>query len=524
MSELRDKPIAVLGATGYIGGRIAPRLLDAGWRVRAVVRSAYKLRSRPWGGHPGLDVAEADVADRESLSRALAGCGAAYYLVHSMSPARGGGAAGGGFADADLAAARNMAAAAAEQGLSRIIYLGGLGEEGPDLSPHLRSRIETGRALQAGPVPVTWLKAAMILGAGSASFEILRYLVERLPAMLTPAWVHTTCQPIACTNVLGYLLGCLENEATVGREFDIGGPDVLTYEDLFRIYARVAGLPRRLIVPVPVLTPRLSSWWIHLVTPVPASLARPLAEGLRNRVVCREHAIRELIPQNLLTCEQAIRRALGRITSHDVETCWSDAGLALPPEWLTAGDAPYAGGDVLECNHRVVLGCAPEAVWGVLKRIGGSTGWFHGQILWVLRGWLDLAVGGVGLRRGRRHPVDIRPGDALDFWRVLAVEENRMLLLSPEMRLPGEAVFLFQIEPQAEGRCELRQITRYFPRGLTGLAYWWSLYPVHRWLYSGMLRKIAARTRAPILAGPEHFAGSAAMCRLPDGMHPRAGA
>lgn len=513
MSSSGGLPVAVLGATGYMGGRLAPRLLEAGCRVRAVVRSAYKLRSRPWGAHPNLEVVEADVLDRAALYRALEGCGAAYYLVHSMGPG-----ARGDFADADLRAAKNMAAAAAGQGLDRIIYLGGLGEEGEGLSHHLRSRLETGRALQSGPTPVTWLKAAMILGAGSASFEILRYLVERLPIMITPAWVRTQCQPIAATNVLGYLLGCLANQATVGREFDIGGPEVLTYEDLFRLYARVAGLPPRLIVPTPLLTPRLSSWWIHLVTPVHASIARPLAEGLKNRVVCRENAIRELVPQELLTCEQAIRRALGRISRQDVETCWSDAGYAPPPEWLATGDAAYAGGDVLECNHRVVLDCPPERVWDVLRRIGGGTGWYHGQILWLLRGWLDLAVGGVGLGRGRRHPVEIRPGDALDFWRVLAVEENRMLLLSPEMRLPGEAVFLFQIDPQPGDRCELRQITRYFPRGLLGLLYWWVLYPVHRWLYSGMLRKIAARTGAAVLAGPENFTGSAPMCRLPDAL------
>ncbi len=495
---MNPKPVLVTGATGYVGGRLVPRLLDAGYRVRALGRSLGKLRSRPWGSHPRIELAPGDVMDAESLGRAAQGCWAAFYLVHSMN------AAARDFAAADRQAARNMAQAAAAAGLDRIIYLGGLGgQDDPNLSEHLRSRFEVARILQSGAVPTTFLRAAMILGSGGAAFEILRYLVDRLPVMITPRWVHTPVQPIAIRNVLTYLMGCLDRDDTRGQTFDIGGPEVVTYRQLMDIYAEEAHLPRRLVIPAPVLTPRLSSYWIHLVTPVPASLARPLAEGLANPVVCLDNRIRDLIPQELLDCRQTIRLALQRVEQQRVETCWSDAGELRPPEWAACGDADYTGGTVLSLGYRILLKATPAEVWQPLTRIGGRTGWYYGDSLWAIRGWTDRLLGGSGLRRGRRHPVELRTGDALDFFRVLEIEPNQRLLLVAEMKMPGEATLEFRLTPRPDGSTELTQIARFLPRGLLGILYWYSLDPFHKMVYQGMLRSIAAATGKPITAGPE---------------------
>jgi uncharacterized protein YbjT (DUF2867 family) len=504
-----SRPVLVLGATGYIGGRLIPRLLAAGHRIRAAARSAAKLSCRPWAGHPDLEITPCDVLDPTSLHKAAQGCRAAYYLVHSMSPGAS------HFADADRDAARNMVEAAEAAGLEQIIYLGGLGFESKELSEHLRSRIEVGKMLSAGQVPCTWLRAAMILGSGSASFEILRYLADRLPIMITPTWVHTRCQPIAVSNVLGYLTGCLDLEQAKGQAFDIGGPDILTYAELFQIYAEEAGLRKRLIIPVPVLSPGLSSYWIHMVTPVPASLARPLAEGLRNTVVCSESRIREIIPQRLVGCREAVHRALQRVSQQQVETCWSDAGTLSVPEWESCGDAPYAGGTVEECNFTVDLAATPEKIWDGIVRIGGQNGWYYASWLWELRGFMDRLLGGVGLRRGRRDPVDLRVGDALDFWRVLVVEKNHRLQLLAEMKLPGEAIFELQIIKTGENRCELRQISRFLPRGLGGILYWQALRPLHAVLFKGMLRTMARTIDCPILNGPKPLSAKERVCALP---------
>jgi uncharacterized protein YbjT (DUF2867 family) len=499
---MQAKPVLVTGATGYVGGRLVPRLLSAGYRVRALGRSLAKLRSRPWGGHPRIELAQGDVMDLESLRHAAQGCWAAYYLVHSMT------AAARDFAAADRQAAGNLAQAAAAAGLDRIIYLGGLGgADDPNLSEHLRSRFEVARILQSGPVPTTFLRAAMILGSGGAAFEILRYLVDRLPVMLTPRWVHTPVQPIAIRNVLTYLMGCLEPDEARGQTFDIGGPEVATYRQLMDIYAEEAHLPRRLVIPVPVLTPRLSSYWIHLVTPVPASLAQPLAAGLANPVVCLDNRIRDLIPQELLDCRQTIRLALQRIEQQRVETCWSDAGALTPPEWAACGDADYAGGTVLSLTYRIFLQAAPAEVWPAVMVIGGLTGWYYGDTLWAVRGWVDRLLGGSGLRRGRRHPSELRTGDALDFFRVLEIEPERRLLLVAEMKMPGEATLEFRLSPRPDGVTELTQIARFLPRGLLGILYWYLLDPFHKKLYPGLLRGLAAATGKPITAGPERVKG-----------------
>ena len=449
---------------------------------------------------PGVEAVQADVMDEESLKRALDGCWAAYYLVHSMNPGTK------NFSGADRKAAGNMARAAEAAGVERIIYLGGLGADESEMSEHLRSRAEVAEILQSGSVPTTFLRAAVILGSGSASFEILRYLVDRLPVMTTPQWVRTPCQPIAIRNVLQYLKGCLEHAKTTGQTYDIGGPEVLTYQRLMEIYAEEAGLPKRWIIPVPVLTPRLSSYWLHLVTPVPTSLAKPLVEGLRTPVVCREQRIQAIIAQELLTSRQAIRYALENTYKHRVDTCWFDAGHHPTPEWIQCGDAPYAGGTILECGYRAVLKASAEEVWEPIKRIGGSTGWYFADTLWALRGALDRLIGGIGLRRGRRDPVDLYAGDALDFWRVLEVEEPHRLQLLAEMKTPGEAVLEFRLHPLGEGRTEVQQLSRFLPKGLLGIIYWYTLYPFHKWVFKGMLRGIEERVGKPILIGPDRFA------------------
>lgn len=502
-------PVFIAGATGYVGGRLAPLLLARGETVHAGVRSPRKLSGRPWGAHPGLRIFRADVTDRASLAEAMRGCRAAFYLVHSMG-------AGGDFAKADREAARNMAQAAAEAGVGRIIYLSGLGDDSPGLSEHLRSRTEVGRILGEGPVPVTTLRAAVILGSGSASFEIVRALVERLPVMITPRWVRTLSQPIAVSNVLGYLLGCLDTPDTAGLTLDIGGPEVLTYADLFRAYARAAGIRAPLIIPVPLLTPTLSAFWVNLVTPVPAHLVRPLIEGLRNEVVCKDRRILDLVPQELLTCREAMEQALSEMWDGPAASCCFDAGQACAPdflpgrtscpaEWTRPGDAPFAGGALFTADYAALLDAPALRVWDAVERIGGGTGWYAGDPLWRLRGLADKLLGGPGHMRGRRDAERLGPGDALDFWRVLDVEPGRRLLLVAEMKLPGAATLELRTTAlDRDGReiTRLELLTSFRPRGLWGLAYWWSMYPAHGLLFPSMLRNIARAAHAPVLDGP----------------------
>jgi uncharacterized protein YbjT (DUF2867 family) len=497
---MRSEPVLVTGSTGYVGGRLIPQLLAAGYRVRALGRSLGKLKCRPWAGHPNVELAQGDVLELKSLEEAARGCWAAFYLVHSMV------AAPDTYTSTDRQGAQNMVQAAAAAGLNRIIYLGGLGKPGdPNLSEHLRSRTEVATILQSGPTPATFLRAAMILGSGSASFEILRYLVDRLPVMTTPTWVRNPLQPIAISNVLNYLQGCLEHDDVLGQTFDIGGPDILSYQELFRIYAQEAGLPKRLIIPVPILTPTLSSLWIHLVTPIPSTIARPLAEGLRNPVICQENRIREIIPQKLLTCRETIRLALEKTKMQQVDTCWTDASGPLPPEWVYCGDTPYAGGTILECGYRLRLQATPAEVWKPIVSLGGKNGYFFGDALWKLRGGLDRLLGGIGFRGGRRHPTELRVGDALDFWRVLEVEPEKRLMLLAEMKLPGDALLEFTLTPVGPNLVEIQELSRFLPRGLVGILYWYSVYPLHNYIFGGLLTGLARKIGRPVVSGPERF-------------------
>jgi uncharacterized protein YbjT (DUF2867 family) len=477
----------VTGATGYIGGRLVPELLAAGYTVRCMARDPGKLADRPWSDD--IEVAKADVSDAAALRKALADCDVAYYLIHSLGT-------GSSFEQRDRDAARAFADAAREADVKRIVYLGGMisGQEG-DLSPHLRSRAEVGDILLDSGVPTAALQAAVIIGSGSASFEMLRYLTERLPAMITPKWVTTRIQPIAVRDVLRYLVGAATLPADVNRRFDIGGPDVLTYADMMRRYAAVAKLPPRLLVSVPVLTPSLSSHWVGLVTPVPSGLARPLVESLRVEVVATEHDIAQYIPdppEGLLPLDRAIELALTHTLEGDVSTRWSSASIPGAPSDPLPSDPEWAGGSLYVDERTSVVDAPPEALWRVIEGIGGTSGWYSFDAAWAVRGVLDRLVGGVGLRRGRRDPVHLRPGDALDFWRVEAIVPGELLRLRAEMKLPGLAWLELHVGRDDDGRTSYRQRAIFQPHGLTGHAYWRSISPFHGVVFGGMLRNITA--------------------------------
>ncbi|WP_330177426.1 SDR family oxidoreductase [Streptomyces sp. NBC_01498] len=495
----------VTGASGYIGGRLVPELLDAGHRVRCLARTPEKLRDHTWAGR--AEVVRGDVTDAASVADAMRGVDVAYYLVHSLGT-------GPGFERTDADAARIFAEQAHAAGVRRVVYLGGLTPAGVperDLSPHLRSRAEVGHILLGSRVPTTVLRAAVIIGSGSASFEMLRYLTERLPVMVTPSWVRSRIQPIAVRDVLRYLVGGARMPDDVSRSFDIGGPDVLTYLEMMHTYAAVAGLRHRLIMPVPVLTPTLSSHWIGLVTPVPRSIARPLAESLRHEVVCREHDIARYVPDlpgRPVGFEAALTLALKRIQDAQVTTRWSSASVPGAPSDPLPTDPDWAGGSLYTDLRELTVDASPDALWRVIEGIGGDNGWYSFPLAWAVRGWLDRLVGGVGLRRGRRDAARLRVGDSLDFWRVEEIETGRLLRLRAEMRLPGLAWLEMRVERDQRGRTHYRQRAVFHPRGLLGHAYWWSVAPFHSGVFGGMARNIAKAAAkdgtVPVLHGARH--------------------
>lgn len=486
--------VLVTGATGYIGGLLAPRLLAAGHAVRVLVRDPARVAGRRWAS--AVEVARGDVLDPASLAPALRGCDAAYYLVHSMGAAAR-------FHERDLAGAGHFAAAAEAAGLRRVVYLGGLGDDRGPLSEHLASRHATGDRLRAGRVPVTELRAAIVVGAGSISFEMVRHLVERLPIMVCPRWVSQRVQPIAVRDVLAYLVAALEAPEAEGRVVEIGGADVLTYRELMLGYAALRGL-RRWLLPVPVLSPRLSSYWVHGVTPVPRALARPLIEGLRSEVVVRGDLALRLFPAvRPMGYREALAEALAQLDRGEVESRWTDA-LATsqgdaPPVVLTSTE-----GLVLEVR-KLPAAAPPEALYRAFTGLGGGRGWLYAGWAWRLRGAIDRLLGGVGLRRGRRDPDHLRAGDALDFWRVEEVCPPHLLRLRAEMKVPGRAWLQFEARPAEGGRSLLVQTASFAPRGLAGLAYWYALYPLHRLIFGGLARRLAARAEglAAAAARPE---------------------
>jgi uncharacterized protein YbjT (DUF2867 family) len=475
-----SQPILVTGATGYVGGRLVQSLLDAGYPVRVMVRDASRLQGRRW--REQVDVREGDVLRPETLASALEGVSVAYYLIHSMIGRTD-------FHRLDLEAARNFGTAARDAGVERLIYLGALGNSDTELSPHLRSRQETGDALRAAGVPVTEFRAAVIVGSGSLSFEMLRYLTERIPVMICPHWVFTRIQPIAIRNVLDYLVAALAQPESTGRIIEIGGADILTYGDMMKVYARLRDLPR-MMIPVPVLTPRLSSYWVHMVTPIPSTLARPLIEGVRNEVVVRDDTARRLFPQiEPLDYQTAVTLALEKLDAGQVDTAWSDA-LSTSQRDTPIVTLTTEEGVIRERRH-LDIDARPADAYREFASLGGKRGWLFFNILWELRGLLDRLVGGVGMRRGRRDPLDVRVGDAVDFWRVEAVEPGRMLRLRAEMKVPGLAWLQFEAHPLESGYTRLVQTAFFVPKGLSGLLYWYVLYAIHGVIFAGMIKRIA---------------------------------
>lgn len=474
--------ILVTGGTGYIGGRLIPRLLAAGANLRVLARDPRRLQGRPWAEQ--VEIIAGDVLDPASLTNALEGINTAYYLVHSML-------GGDDFHARDLRAASNFAKAARQAGVQRIVYLGGLGDPAADLSQHLRSRQETGDALRSSDVPVFEFRAGIVVGAGSISFEMIRYLAERVPVMISPRWVFTKTQPISIRNVLDYLQAVQYLPLEGSKVIEIGGPEVLTYGDMLHGYAAVRGL-KRWIIPVPVLTPRLSSYWVHWVTPIPSAIARPLIEGLRNEVVVRDHQARLLFPEiEPIPYKQAVQEALSNLDGK-LETVWSDAlttslGDTPPIELVTEE------GMVIE--RRILdLDLPASAIYKSFTTLGGDQGWLFANWAWKLRGLIDRIFGGVGFRRGRRDPFLLRVGDALDFWRVEQLVDGQKMLLRAEMILPGNAWLQFETQPY-EGLTRLTQTAYFTPKGLAGFLYWYLLYPAHRLIFSGLIKAVAERAK-----------------------------
>ncbi|TFB48408.1 SDR family oxidoreductase [Cryobacterium tagatosivorans] len=476
--------VLVTGATGYIGGRLVPLLLDAGYSVRVLVRAPQKLTDVPWAGR--VEIVTGDLGDPGSLREACAGVDVLYYLVHSMG-------ARGDFERTERTAAENVAAAAAAAGVSRIVYLGGLHPDTDTLSPHLRSRAEVGRILLASGVPTAALQAGVVIGSGSTSFEMIRHLTDVLPYMPAPKWVRNRIQPIAVRDVLYYLLAAADLPADVNRTFDIGGPDVLRYGQMMNGYALEAGLRQRPIASLPVLTPWLASQWVNLVTPIPRNLAIPIIASLQYDCVVHERDIDGYIPRpegGLTGYRRAVRLALGRMRDGEVETSWRNASIEGASSNPLPSDPDWAGHLVYTDLREKRTSARPEDLWRVIEGIGGDNGWYSFPLAWAVRGWMDKIVGGVGLRRGRRDPERLHTGDVLDFWRVERIDRGRFLRLRAEMRVPGRAWLELGVEPTDDGGALYRQRAVFFPRGLGGRLYWFAILPFHGVIFSGMANRI----------------------------------
>ncbi|WP_306231670.1 SDR family oxidoreductase [Agrococcus beijingensis] len=513
---MSGRRVLVTGATGYIGGRLAPRLVEAGHEVRALARDPGRLRDASWAD--AVEVVAGDLEVAADVRRAVEGIDVVFHLVHAM-------AAGGDFAKAELAQARNVAAAAKQAGVRRIVYLSGLHPEGEHLSKHLASRVAVGEALLASGVPTIVLEAGIVIGSGSASFEMIRHLTEVLPYMPAPRWVRNFVQPIAVRDVLHYLVEAASLPDDVHGAFDVGGPDVLRYGQTMNGYAVEAGLPQRPIAPLPVLTPWLASQWVNLVTPVPRAIAIPLIGSLLHDCVVEERRIDAVIPPpegGLTGYRDAVRLALVRERAGDIESSWRSASAAGAPADPLPSDPDWSGSTVFEDARERTTTASTDAVWRVIEAIGGERGWYSVPLLWSIRGLADRLVGGVGLRRGRRDPVSLREGDTVDWWRVERIDRGRMLRLRAEMKVPGRAWIEFSVEPVAgvaaadgtagsgAARSHYRQRAVFLPSGLAGRLYWWSLVPAHHVIFELMAGRIVAAAEAegaqdegPEVEGPD---------------------
>ncbi|MCQ3938283.1 MAG: DUF2867 domain-containing protein [Chloroflexi bacterium] len=480
------KLILVTGATGYVGGRLVPKLLEAGYRVRCLARDPSRLQGRSWFNN--VEVVRGDALDSAEMTAAMKGVSAAYYLIHGRQGGRDS-------AERDLQAAQNFARAAEDESIGQIVYLGELVDPTANLSPYLRSRHETGFVLRHGKTPVTELRAGMIIGSGSALFEMMRYLAEREPVLICPAWFFSRAQPIAIRDVLAYLVDALKTPDALGRVIEIGGPTRLTYADMLLGYAKERNL-RRWLIRTPFHAPRLSAYWVHMVTPIHWRVVAPLIEGLRAELIVRDETAKKLFPHiQPIDYQTAVHLALGRIMRDNVETSWSDALVTaqgdVKPYKFTVEEGLFIE------RRQAVLDLPPETIFRSYTGIGGGRGWLYMDWAWGLRGWLDKAIGGVGLRRGRRHPDEIHTGEALDFWRVEAVEKNRLLRLRAEMKLPGKAWLQFESVPAPEDETKtLFTVTAYFaPYGLFGFLYWYAMWPFHKPLFDGLARRLVSRAR-----------------------------
>ena len=479
----------VTGATGYIGGRLVVELLNHGYRVRVLARNASRLSDHPWIDR--VEVAEGDANDEATLTQAMAGVGVAYYLLHALMSKND-------FEAKERALAEHFVKCAKASGVGRIVYLGGIIAPAEELSPHMQSRADTGAILRASGIPTIELRAAVVIGSGSASFEMLRYLTERLPIMTVPKWVQVRIQPIAVRDVLRYLVGAAALDSKISGVFDIGGPEIFTYKQMMENYAEAAGLRKRIIIPVPVLMPRLSSGWLGLVTPVPYTLARRLVASLKNEVVASDDRIRSLIPDptdGLTPFRRAVQLALTKIKDARVETRWSDASFPGSPSEPLPTDPNWAGGTLYQDERVVESEDDIETVWKRVESIGGDKGYSTATWAWELRGFLDKIVGGVGLRRGRRDPNTLLIGDALDFWRVEMIERPTLLRLRAEMKMPGLAWLEFKLTPKADGTCTVTQRAIYAPKGLLGHTYWWAVWPMHGLVFPSMAKFMATGKR-----------------------------
>ena len=483
----KTRRVLLTGATGYVGGRLLSALRDRGERVRCLARDAGRLRDRAGAG---TEVVEGDVLEPETLGPALDGVDVAYYLIHSMGRAEG-------FEEPDRVAAENFARAALDAGVRRIVYLGGLGT-GDELSPHLKSRQEVGRILRESGVPTVELRASIIIGSGSLSFEIVRSLVEKLPVMITPSWVSQPAQPIAIEDVLAYLLESLDVPIEGSEVFEIGGADRVSYGGIMKEYARQRGLNRRM-VRVPALTPRLSSLWLGLVTPVYARVGRKLLDGVRNPTVVEDDRALRVFSVRPRTIEAAIRRALEYEDRLFAETKWSDALSSSGRELQDAEDLPDSR---IVDSRTTEVDVAPRHAFAPIRRIGGDVGWYFGDGLWRLRGFIDLLLGGVGMRRGRRDPEQLAVGDALDFWRVEEVRPDGLLRLRAEMKVPGRAWLQLEVD-EAPGGSVIRQTAIFDPKGLFGRLYWYGLFPLHALIFRRMLIGLAMAAVAAAKANGE---------------------